>query len=141
MSFGSALKSFFLRWEVIVAIAVLGFIGLYAVRIFLYEPFHIPSESMHPTLPKASLVVVRTLGYGNYGSVGCIPIRMQRTAPILRGDIIVFGLPRDRNTNYIMRVIGLPGDRIVYGSHRLSINGSEIPVQLGSSDARYQFAT
>ena len=91
MSIGSILKEYVLRWEVIVGAAIVGFVGLYAVRFFLYEPFRIPSESMHPTLPQGSIVVVRKFGFGNYGSGGFKPIRMKATAAIRRGDIVVFG--------------------------------------------------
>lgn len=141
MSIGSILKEYVLRWEVIVAAAIVGFVGLYAVRFFLYEPFRIPSESMHPTLPQGSIVIVRKLGFGNYGSGGFQPIRTQGTAPVRRGDIIVFGLPNDMRTSYIMRVVGLAGDHVAYKNHRLSINGRELPIAFGESDVRYRYAT
>lgn len=141
MSFAKALKTWLLRWEVIVGVTVVVGVAWLAMRFFLYEPFRIPSDSMYPTLPSGSYVIVSKLGYGNYGFGSFRPLRTEATAPIQRGDIVVFVLPQDPDILYIQRVIGLPGDHVEYRERRLSINGAEAQLVSGTSDARYQYAT
>ncbi len=101
------------------------------IRVVLFQPFTIPSESMEPTLLKGDYIIVSKFAYG--WSRHSIPLspplphgRLLGQAPH-RGDIIVFKLPRDGRTDYIKRLIGLPGDRIQVVQGRLQINGA--PVQ------------
>jgi len=102
------------------------------VRVFFYQPFNIPSGSMKPTLLVGDYLFVSKLSYGYsrysfpfspnlFGEGG----RVFASAPE-RGDVAVFKLPRDRETDYIKRVIGLPGDEIVMRDGVLFINGEEI---------------
>ena len=101
------------------------------IRIVLFQPFTIPSESMEPTLLKGDYIIVSKFAYG--WSRHSIPLspplphgRLLGHAPH-RGDVIVFKLPRDGHVDYIKRLIGLPGDRIQVSQGRLRINGT--PVQ------------
>ena len=96
-------------------------------RSFLYEPFHIPSGSMKPTLLVGDYVFVSkySYGYSRYSLPFGFPIfedRVFEDKPE-RGDIIVFKLPINTNINYIKRLIGLPGDRIQVKNGQLFING------------------
>src|SRR6201996_7229869 len=98
--------------------------GLIAVgvRTVLFEPFNIPSGSMIPTLLVGDYLFVSkySYGYSSY-SLPCIwpldcskPLfhgRILASKPN-RGDVVVFKLPRDNQTDYIKRIIGLPGDKI-----------------------------
>jgi signal peptidase I len=100
------------------------------LRIFLFQPFTIPSASMEPNLYEGDYIVVSKWSYGY--SKHSIPLspnlfqgRIMDRAP-QRGDIVVFKLPRDNKTDYIKRLIGLPGDRIQMIANRLHINGQPV---------------
>ena len=101
------------------------------LRIFLFQPFTIPSASMEPNLYEGDYIVVTkwSYGYSRHSIPFSPPLfkgRILDRAPN-RGDIVVFKLPRDDKTDFIKRVIGLPGDRIQMISNKLYINGQ--PVQ------------
>jgi signal peptidase I len=86
------------------------------VRVFFFQPFNIPSGSMKETLLVGDYLFVSKLSYGlsRYSFPwGMIPFdgRIFASAP-KRGDVVVFKLPRDNSTDYIKRVIGLPGDHV-----------------------------
>ena len=96
------------------------------VRTFAYEPFNIPSGSMYPTLLVGDYLFVSKFSYGYsrhsfpYGA-GLFKGRIWRTSP-KRGDVAVFKLPTDNETDYIKRIVGLPGDKIQVREGVLYIN-------------------
>ncbi len=97
------------------------------VRTFLFEPFSIPSGSMIPTLLVGDYLFVSkySFGYSRYSLPFGLPLfsgRLFGREPE-RGDVVVFKLPADNTTDYIKRVIGLPGDRIQMIDGILNING------------------
>ncbi len=97
------------------------------IRSFVFEPFRIPSGSMMPTLLQGDFIFVKKYSYGLR-----LPVtesKILETGAPQRGDVVVFRLPSDPSINYIKRVVGLPGDRIVYRRHRLTINGVEIALE------------
>ena len=101
------------------------------VRTVLFQPFNIPSGSMIPTLEIGDYLFVSKYSYGY--SKHSMPFspdlfkgRIMATPP-KRGDVVVFKLPRDNSTDYIKRVIGLPGDKIQLIDGRLYINGQIAP--------------
>jgi signal peptidase I len=101
------------------------------LRVFLFQPFNIPSESMRPGLLVGDYLWTSKWDYGF--SRMSIPLepnifkgRIFGRDPE-RGDVVVFKLPRDNKTDYIKRLIGLPGDRIQVVGGQLVINGT--PVQ------------
>ncbi|MFQ6004629.1 MAG: signal peptidase I [Woeseia sp.] len=109
------------------------------IRSFIFEPFRIPSGSMMPTLLQGDYIFVKKYSYGLRLPV--IEKKIIETGEPDRGDVVVFRLPSDPNVNYIKRVVGLPGDEIVYARHRLIINGELVAVMPGaagtSSAGRY----
>src|SRR5690242_6621792 len=101
------------------------------VRTVAYEPFNIPSGSMVPTLLVGDYLFVSkfSYGYSRYSLPFGLPLISGRIffTPPKRGDVIVFKLPRDNSTDYIKRLIGLPGDRIQMKAGILNIN--DVPVK------------
>ena len=100
------------------------------VRVFLYQPFNIPSGSMIPTLLVGDYLFVSkfSYGYSKYSfpwSPNLFSGRILGSEP-KRGDVAVFKLPSDNSTDYIKRVIGLPGDRIQMIRGVLHINGQPV---------------
>ncbi len=101
-----------------------------AIRTVAYEPFNIPSGSMIPTLLVGDYLFVSkfSFGYSRHSlplSLPLIPERIFFSEPE-RGDVVVFKLPTDNKTDYIKRVIGLPGDRIQLIDGILNINGEQV---------------
>lgn len=102
------------------------------VRTFGIEPFNIPSGSMIPTLLIGDYLFVSkySYGYSRYSFPFSLPLfkgRIFFSSP-KRGDVAVFKWPRDDKTDYIKRLVGLPGDRIAVRGGVLNINGK--PVKL-----------
>jgi len=112
--------------RVIIHALILAFI----VRIFLYQPFNIPSGSMIPTLLVGDYLFVSkfSYGYSKYSlpwSPDLFDGRILASEP-KRGDVAVFKLPTDNETDYIKRVVGLPGDRVQMIRGVLQINGKAV---------------
>src|SRR5206468_1565283 len=96
------------------------------LRAFVFEPFHIPSGSMIPTLLVGDFIFVNKYAYG---------LRIPFTDPAKvhkvwerapkRGDVVVFIVPKTPEVDYVKRVVGLPGDHIELRDNVLYINGVE----------------
>ena len=98
------------------------------VRSFLIEPFQIPSQSLVPTLEVGDFILVNKFSYGL--RVPILGYKFFEVDMPERGDVMVFKNPEDNATNYIKRVIGLPGDRISYRDDVLKINGEQVGMAL-----------
>lgn len=112
-------------WDTVKTVVYAVLIALF-IRTVAYEPFNIPSGSMIPTLLVGDYLFVSKFSYGY--SRHSLPLsprifsgRLFSAAPE-RGDVVVFKLPRDNDTDYIKRVIGLPGDTLQVRKGRLYIN-------------------
>ena len=91
------------------------------LRSFIIEPFRIPSGSMMPTLLVGDFILVNKYAYGVR-----LPVTYDKIIDVgepQRGDVAVFRYPEDPSTDYIKRIIGLPGDHIKYINKTLYING------------------
>src|SRR5487761_968479 len=105
------------------------------IRTFFYEPFSIPSASMVPTLLVGDYLFVSkfSYGYSRYSLPFGLPLFSGRIeVPGLshkpqRGDVAVFKLPTDTSTDYIKRIVGLPGDHIQMRHGELYINDQLVP--------------
>ena len=101
------------------------------IRSFIFQPFYIPSSSMEPTLLVGDRIFVSKYSYGyskhsfpfspNFSNT-----RFFQKTPIV-GDLVVFKTPTDNRTDYIKRLIGLPGDTIQFINGDLFINNNKIP--------------
>jgi signal peptidase I len=117
------------------------------LRVLLFQPFTIPSASMEPTLLEGDYIIVSKYSYG--WSRHSIPFsppifdgRIMGREPS-RGDIVVFKLPRDGRTDYIKRLIGLPGDRVQIRGGAVYINGQAVartPLSPELVDTGYGFS-
>jgi signal peptidase I len=97
---------------------------VFFLRSFLWEPFKIPSSSMVPTLLVGDLILVNKYTYGIR-----LPILNKKVVQLndpQRGDVMVFKYPKDMSQDYIKRVVGVPGDKIVYQNKRLTVNGQAV---------------
>lgn len=101
------------------------------IRSFLFEPFRIPSDSMMPTLLDGDFIFVNKFTYGLRLPV--VHTKVVSLGEPQRGDVIVFRLPSDPATNYIKRLVGLPGDHIHVRGRELFINGVLVPQQMNGS--------
>src|SRR5690554_736824 len=89
------------------------------VRSFFYEPFRIPSASMMPTMLAGDFVLVEKFSYGIRDPL----FRSELFATGLpeRGEVAVFKFPLNPQVDFIKRIVGLPGDRIIYRNKTLYI--------------------
>ncbi len=101
------------------------------IRSFIFEPFRIPSGSMMPTLLEGDFIFVKKFSYGLRLPV--FETKIIETGSPKRGDVIVFRLPSDTSVHYIKRVIGLPGDEVVFERQRLTINGEAVSLSASSA--------
>jgi len=100
------------------------------IRSFLAEPFNIPSGSMKPNLLVGDFIFVSkwSYGYSRHSLPFSLPLIPSKFffKPPARGDIAVFKTPQDNRTDYIKRIIGLPGDKIRIINGQIEINGNII---------------
>lgn len=107
---------------------------VFLLRSFLVEPFRIPSGSMMPGLLAGDFILVNKFTYGL--RIPVINLKMVDVNGPRRGDVMVFRYPHDTTINYIKRVIGLPGDHVVYRDRQLTING-QVMAQMPAGDYSY----
>ena len=108
-------------WAAIIAVLI---------RSLLFQPFNIPSSSMKPTLLIGDFLFVTKFSYGYSRhsfpfSPNLFSGRIMADGPE-RGDVVVFKLPADNRTDFIKRVIGLPGDSVQMRDGALWINGAPV---------------
>ncbi len=97
---------------------------VFVLRSFVVEPFRIPSGSMLPTLEIGDFILVNKYEYGIR-----LPVLNKKVVEMDEpdyGDVMVFRFPHDDAVNFIKRVVGLPGDSIVYENKTITVNGQEV---------------
>jgi signal peptidase I len=124
----SAVKAVFALVRTIVTALLLSF----AIRVIVVEPFHIPSESMEPTLYEGDYIGAVKFPYG-WSRVSTSPIALPMIPGRLfgreasRGDMIVFRNRLYGGEDWVKRVIGLPGDTVQMSGGQLYLNGEQVP--------------
>jgi signal peptidase I len=117
-------------WEIAKTIIWALLIAL-VIRTLFLQPYTIPSASEEPNLYQGDYIVVSKWSYGySRHSILFSPSLFKGRiffTPPKRGDVIVFKLPRDGNTDYIKRLVGLPGDTIQVRRGLLYVNGKALP--------------
>jgi len=98
---------------------------VFLLRSFVAEPFKIPSSSMRPTLEVGDFILVNKFAYGL--RLPIIERKIVELADPKRGDVVVFRYPLNQSQDFIKRVIGVPGDKVVYRDKRLTVNGTPWP--------------
>ena len=110
---------------------------VFLIRSFIAEPFKIPSGSMMPTLLAGDFILVNKFTYGLR-----LPVLNNTLVEINhpeRGDVFVFHYPPDPSIDYIKRVVGVPGDKILYQDKQLYINGQKLDMTF-VEDYKYESA-
>jgi len=130
---------FIIKSEVIIKTSRGYFIPLFLIfilRTFIYEPYQVPSGSMIPGLKVGDFLLVNKFDYG---------LKIARTSSNTifekdpeYGDVVVF-IPPHNPVPYVKRLIGKPGDKILYYQKRLFVNGNEVPINLISEDNNAKF--
>lgn len=109
-------------------------LAVFLLRSFLVEPFKIPSGSMIPTLQVGDFILVNKFTYGIR-----LPIISKKIVEINnpeRGDVMVFHYPENPSVDYIKRIVGLPGDVVVYRGKQVLVNGV-VQEQKGEGEYNY----
>lgn len=123
-------RPWFSRWYVAIVLAgIVSWLIPFAVRDFLYQPFNAPSGSMIPGLMVGDDFFVSKSAYGysrfSFFFGPDFSGRLWGAEP-RRGDVVVFKLPSDNATDYVKRLIGLPGDRLQMRDGIVYLNGEAI---------------
>lgn len=90
------------------------------LRSFLIQPYRVPTGSLAPTVLPGDFIVVKQYSYGLRMPV--LNTKIVNIGEPKRGDIALFRFPHDLSKIYVKRVIGLPGDHVVYREKLLTIN-------------------
>ena len=133
-------RPWYSSWYGLLVVTLVLVVSVFLFRAFLFEPFRLPTQSMFPSIPRGSYVVVKKLGYGNYASYGIRVARTEVSTPFTRGDVLVFEFPLDRNISFVKRLIGLPGDHIEYRDKHLFVNGKPLSVSPIRSQGQFEIA-
>jgi signal peptidase I len=131
------------EWKSLLLVIVFAF----SIRIFVFEPFYVPTGSMKETIREGDYIFSTkfSYGYSNYSfpwSPNLFEGRIFASSP-QRGDIIIFRPPFDMNTRYIKRLIGIPGDKVQVINDVIYINDKPIERQdlgtfVGSKGEKYR---
>ena len=100
------------------------FLIVLIIRSFIVQPFRVPTGSLEPTVQPGDFILVNQFSYGLRLPV--LHTKILKIGEPHRGDIVVFRYPAYPSVDYVKRVIGLPGDHIVYKNKVLTINGKKM---------------
>lgn len=103
-------------------------LAVWSIRSFLIQPYRVPTGSLEPTVMPGDFIAVKQYSYGMR-----MPVLRKKIIAIgepKRGDIALFFWPVDEEKRFVKRVVGVPGDHVVYKDKKLTINGKAIPQTL-----------
>lgn len=100
---------------------------VFLFRAFVFEPFRIPSGSMEPTLLPGDFIAVSKWSYGIRNPL-TNSVWIETGKPE-RGDVVVFKYPEDPKIDYIKRVIGVPGDEVIFAGKRIYLRKACVPLE------------
>lgn len=126
---GREIRPWYTRWYGLTGIALVGAVIIVGFRVVFYEPFRSPSKSMAPALEVGTNFIVQKWGYGHFSSYGIIFASRPISTQLKRGDIIVFDYPEDPKLTFVKRLVGLPGDKLIYRDNHLFVNGNDARVR------------
>ena len=127
------------RWWAIVSLLLIFIVTVALIRLFLFEPFKIPSSSMNPGIKAGDYIIVNKLGFGAYSAFG---FSLGKTKPsqdmqLHRGGLYVFFIPgRKEDIIYVKRLIALPGDHISIQDDRILLNDQYLPQSVTSENGQ-----
>lgn len=127
-------KTFLQEWSGFIIFIV----AMFAFRIAVADWNHVPSGSMRPTLIEGDRIWLNKLAYDV--KVPYTNIVLKKVSDPERGDIIVFKSPKN-GTRLVKRIVGIPGDQIVYDRHQLRLNGEPVdyvPMSFDTVDVSVQ---
>ncbi len=97
---------------------------VWIIRSFIVQPYRVPTGSLEPTVMPGDFILVKQYSYGVRLPVS--QTKLFGKGEPKRGDIALFYYPEDTSTRFVKRVIGLPGDHVVYKNKILTLNGKEM---------------
>jgi signal peptidase I len=97
---------------------------VWIIRSFIIQPYRVPTGSLEPTVLPGDFIAVKQFSYGLHLPV--VNFKVMHVGEPKRGDIALFYWPIDTSKLFVKRVIGLPGDHVVYKDKTLTINGQEM---------------
>lgn len=121
---------------------ILIFLGVFGFKSTFFEPNHIPSGSMLPTMAIGDFILVNKMQYGlklPFSEWFGDPVYLTEFSQPERGDIMVFEFPGNRSILYVKRLVALPGDTIEVFDNRVFVNDKEIKGEEVSSDLAKEF--
>lgn len=99
-------------------------LAVWTIRSFLIQPYRVPTGSLEPTVMPGDFIAVKQYSYGVR-----VPVLRKKLVAVgepKRGDIALFFWPVDEEKRFVKRVVGVPGDHVVYKNKTLTINGKAI---------------
>lgn len=118
-------------WEYVSTLAIMALI-VFSARSSLADWYEVPSGSMLPTIQLGDRIFVNKLAYDL--RIPFTSISLKKLGSPARGDIVVFIYPEDNHTDYVKRLVGLPGDEIRIVNDTLIINGNPVSRRVVNKD-------
>lgn len=113
------------------------FLGVFGFKSTFFEPNHIPSGSMLPTMAIGDFILVNKMAYGlkvPFSEWFMDPIYITDFTPPEKGDIVVFEYPKNDSILFVKRIVAMPGDEVEAFDNRLFVNGVEVKGEDVSAD-------